>query len=668
MNFEANTRTPHLTVYRGIALTTGFLALFISPFLQSVVTDLVDPMLPRYLIAVISTTYVVASFRSQWVVAHMQQLMIPLAYGTGAWLLYLAHLNDFVPALAYSVFEVLVGGSIVFTGLRSLGLFLTITCGATLLLVQHAGTSALDKQMYLSTLVIVAALIFLVSYLRHGLDKELRATARLMQSVFTDSADALLLLRKGEIIGISDRSLELFGLATTTQLSQSLQELIDNRSRFLERSEDVQLNTDNKGSVWVEVVVSQVAGDNLELMRLTDIGQRKRAELELTQAVTAAEKALSVRQDLLTTVSHELRTPLNGVIGSARLLAVDLKGSSALDLIHLIERSGNRLLSSIDNILAYAELDSGTLTIQREPIDVRQCVEQVLNSVREQAQEKGLQLRAELDLDVTQRIGDAACINQVLERLLHNAVKFTKTGYVCLRVSTPAALATDPAAQAVEFTVIDSGIGIDPGMLKDIFESFTQADASDARRHEGVGLGLAICSRIANRMGGELQCVSELGQGTRFTFTLNLPLQPGTGAITMLADGPVLDNQTPNKHRVLLVEDNAINQKITLLMLDKLGYAADLAEDGFEAIEFCKKQYYDVILMDLQMPNMGGLEATQALRNQQATQATPIIALTANARSSDRERCLAAGMTDFLTKPAKLDTLGNRIEKYLSVS
>ena len=697
MNFEANTSTTHLTVYRGIALTTGFLAIFITPFLESVVTDLHDPLLPRYLVGVVAACYFVASFCSQWVIAHMQKLMIPFAYMTGAWLLYLTHVNDFVPAIAYSVFEILVGGSVVFISLRSLGLFLVFTCGTTMVLLQSAQAPDLHKEMYLSTLVIVALLIFLVSFLRHKLYKELRKSARLMQSVFNNSADALVLLEKGEVIGSSARSLEMFGLASADELSAHLQGLIVDRARYIDHGKDVLLKTRSDESLWVEVVVSKVNANQLELIRLTDVSERRKSELELTQAVTAAEKALSARRDLLTTVSHELRTPLNGVIGTARLLAMDCKDSSSLDLIHLIERSGNRLLASIDNILTYAELDSGTLDILREPFDLQDCVDRALASVAEQSQQKNLQLQTELAIDCTERVGDADRVSQVLERLLHNAVKFTKTGFVRLQVTMPVpqsaraahAGTNGPDTDRVEFTVIDSGIGIDPEMMQELFEGFTQGDATDARIYEGVGLGLAICSRLVNRMDGELHCSSDLGEGTKFSFSLSLPMQqqvlnqPLSNAQTsevraskvhsskVLAEEQTLQQMREQRReaaRVLLVEDNEINQKITLLMLEKLGYAADLAEDGFEAIEFCKTQAYDVILMDLQMPKMGGLEATAALRNQQATRSVPIIALTANAQSSDRERCIAAGMNDFLTKPAKLATLGDHIEKYLSVS
>ena len=670
MNVEANITTTTLQTYRGVALITGLVALLISPMLESYVENMVDPWVLRYLLGGVSLAFFAVSFYSSWVVANMQRLMVPFAYGAGAWLLYLTYLNDFVPAIAYSVFEILVGGSIVFVTLRSLGLYLCLICGTTLTLLQFAGAPALHKEMYVSTLVIVALLIFLFSYLRHDLQKELRASAKLMQSVFNNSADALLLLRGGEIISSSKRSLEMFNIVDAAGLAELLRDPIKERERFLDCSDDIRLTTNENRNVWVEVVVSAVDGSRLELMRLTDISERKQAELELTQAVAAAEQALSVRRDFLTNVSHELRTPLNGVIGTARLLAVDFKDSGALDLIHLIERSGSRLLASIDNIIAYAELDSGQLEIRAERLDLDDCVERALKSVREQAQHKDLQLQ--LDNSVTQslRVGDAECINQVLELLLQNAVKFTKTGYVKLQVTTPVGESTE----FVEFAVIDSGIGIDPGMLQDIFDSFKQVDASDSRHHEGVGLGLAICSRLAIRLDAQLHCSSELGQGTCFRFTLELPKLPelhdvasltsDTAATESSAERLPVSSQ-PVKPRVLLVEDNEINQKITLLMLDKLGYDADLAGDGLQAIDACKERAYDLILMDLQMPNMGGLEATQNLRNQRSTQTTPIIALTANARSTDRERCLAAGMNDFLTKPAKLDALGDRLQRHL---
>lgn len=672
-------------MYRWTALASGLVCLCIAPLLRSYVPDLVDPWILRTIIGLGYLVAVAMSFISPWSKQNFRLILVGLTYAITGWLILLNYLNQFTPALAYAIFELLIGGSIAFISLRSLSVYLASTCIAVTLLLQGVTTTDLHQEMYVSSLAVVALLVLLVNYWRSHLLQEAQESSLLMQSVFSNSADGLILLRAGQIEETSARSLTMLQVSSELELQERLKYYIDNRTTYRNHSKDVHFTDETGLDVWVEMVVTQAGAKNLELMRLTDIGSRKQAELELTRAATTAESALRARRDFLTTISHELRTPLNGVIGASRLLAADHVEGMGADLVDIIERSGRTLLGSIDNIIAFAELDSGDLALRQESLSIEHCINQALSGVREQAENKQIQLNVDFSTLANQwRTGDPVRLLQVLALLLDNSVKFTQQGSVQLNVSST----DNNQPELLTFELTDTGIGIEPEMCGQIFDSFTQADASDARQHGGIGLGLAICSRLVNCLGGRLACRSTLGQGSTFYFTIPLPTairteenpvsaqrtmaKPAAELVTTNANlsTPLTSStsSTANVARVLLVEDNEMNQKITLRMLDKLGYPADLAIDGEQAIIACQHKSYDLILMDLQMPNMGGLEATVALRSEEATQLTPIIALTANAQASDRERCLSAGMNDFLAKPAKLAILEERLHHYLEAS
>lgn len=655
-------------MYRWTALASGLACLILAPLLDNYVPDLVDPWVLR---TFVGTSYFVSlalSFVSRWVKDNFQIVMLWLTYAVTAWLIYLNHLNNFTPPIAYAVFELLIGGSIAFVSLRSLSVYLAATCITVALLVQNLVNPDLHIEMYISSLAVVAILVLLVNYWRSQLLQDAQESSLLMQSVFSNSADGLILLRSGQVEKASAQSLSMLNASNQDDIKERLADFIENRATYYNCSTDIHITHETGLNLWVEIVVTDAGANNLELMRLTDIGDRKQAELELTQAATTAESALRSRRDFLTTISHELRTPLNGVIGASRLLAMEHQDGSDADLISVIERSGRTLLASIDNIIAYAEMDSGDLALREETLSAQECVVQAVACVQEQADTKQLTIVIDCqDAASNPRTGDLIRIIQLLELLLDNAVKFTKQGSIKVSVKVK----DEHNPELLTFEVTDSGVGIEPELREHIFDSFTQADASDAREHGGIGLGLAICSRLVTRLGGRLGCRSVLGQGSTFYFTLPLPSASPASPDQKL---PIIEKpetnatQSVSMARVLLVEDNVMNQKITLRMLAKLGYQADLAEDGCEAITACQSQHYDLILMDLQMPNMGGLEATVALRGESATKQTPIIALTANAQASDRERCLSAGMNDFLAKPAKLDLLEERLQHHLAAT
>jgi signal transduction histidine kinase/CheY-like chemotaxis protein len=375
---------------------------------------------------------------------------------------------------------------------------------------------------------------------------------------------------------------------------------------------------------------------------------------ELAEALRRAEAATRAKSEFLAVMSHEIRTPLNGVLGTAQLLQLTPLDEEQRVCVDLIRRSGDGLLLIINDLLDFSKIESGRLELESQAFSVTSEASSLLALLRPTADSQGTALVGDLRADLpAQVVGDGLRLRQVLSNLLSNAIKFTRGGSVQLRVE---ALATTDTACTLRFAVEDTGIGIAADALPRIFEPFTQADSSTTRRYGGTGLGLAISARLVGRMGGRLEVDSAPGRGSTFHFTLTLALAPRAGANPRPAT-PHEEVRPLPPLRVLLAEDNAVNQALGLRLLAKLGLQVTLAVDGAEAVKKASEAEFDVVLMDLQMPQLDGLAATRAIRQLALPSQPLIVALTANAFSSDREACFAAGMDDFLTKPLRLDAL-----------
>ncbi|MEI6716050.1 MAG: PAS domain S-box protein, partial [Verrucomicrobiota bacterium] len=411
----------------------------------------------------------------------------------------------------------------------------------------------------------------------------------------------------------------------------------------------------------------------------TDIDDRKHAERVSAEARKVAEaaaktasEAARVKSDFLATMSHEIRTPMNGVIGVAELLADTPLNESQRGYVETIRTSGETLLTIINDILDFSKIEAGKFTLENVPFHLVQAIESVLSLLSVRAKEKGLELLMSLGESVPWMVtGDPTRFRQVLLNLAGNAIKFTSKGSVTIRVCQQEV----KGQRGIRVDVMDTGVGISAAAQAQLFQTFTQADASTTRRFGGTGLGLAISRRLVELMGGEIGLDSSVGEGSTFWFTLPLhdpdseQSKIGVGTQTDIAatDAPA---DGLNGVRVLVAEDNVVNQKIVTAMLGKFGCQFDVAQNGVEAVRFFQERSYDVVLMDCHMPEMDGYAATSEIRKVEANRSggkgrVPIIALTANALKEDLDRCMEYGMDAWLTKPVRPAELRDKIWLWL---
>jgi len=428
----------------------------------------------------------------------------------------------------------------------------------------------------------------------------------------------------------------------------------------------------------------------------TDIDDQKRSE-ELLEAAVAqrtvaleeararAEYAAQAKGDFLATMSHEIRTPMNGVLGMAHLMMDTPLNATQKGYLDTIQSSGQALLTIINDILDFSKIEAGKIDLYVEEFNVRSVVEECMDLVRPAAEQKQLRFSLEMAEQMPSRlIGDCGRIRQILLNLISNAVKFTAAGSVCVSVAREAG-----QANLLRFSVRDTGIGLSPQQVSNLFQAFTQADASTTRRFGGTGLGLSIAKRLVELMGGAIDVVSALGEGSTFWFTL--PLKPGkdltAGEARPETNGTRKDMFAGSRARVLVADDVATNQMVVTGILRQLGLRSDSVSNGAEAIAAIKTLPYDLVLMDVHMPEMDGLEATRRIRagesdagkpsaasndpasgrddRQGRHHRLPVIALTASAMPGDRQKFMEAGMDDYVSKPIMPAALVEILHKWL---
>ncbi len=417
--------------------------------------------------------------------------------------------------------------------------------------------------------------------------------------------------------------------------------------------------------VEVTAYAYQAAGELTMIAFYSDITARKQAETVLIRSKEMAEAASRAKSTFLANMSHEIRTPLNAISGMAHLIRRSGVTAEQAERLTKLDSASSHLMGIINDILDLSKIEAGRLVLEETVVDVGGIANNVISMIQDRANAKKIKITTEIEYIPYQLLGDQIRIQQAILNYVGNAIKFTEQGRVVVRMK----LAQDaPDSVMLRLEVEDSGIGITPEVLQKLFVSFEQADGSTTRKFGGTGLGLAINKRLAELMGGEVGAESQAGKGSLFWFTAKLKKGAAIQQQATYHSGEEAEAILRMNHagqRILLAEDEPVNREIVMMMLEDVGLIADIAQNGAEAVKLAGKNNYDLILMDMQMPVMDGLEATRQIRCIPKAGKVPIVALTANVFTEDRDACIKAGMNDFTTKPIDADSFYAVLAKWI---
>ena len=490
----------------------------------------------------------------------------------------------------------------------------------------------------------------------------------------------------GECVLVNDAYAKLVGANHEELLAQNFynitawatSQLIDDckiaLNEHCSRSRELSVVTSFGKTVWVEVKLIPTQLDNKPhlLFQFIDLTDRKRNEIELIRAKECAEAATRAKSEFLANMSHEIRTPMSAILGLTQVISKTPLTKDQRECVEKILESGRLLLSIINDILDLSKVEAGLLKLDKRSIYLRTIIESISTIMEVSAQEKGLKTRITIAENIPDYlVGDDLRLQQILINLTGNAIKFTKVGNITVNIVAPE---VTPESVLLRFEIIDTGIGIAANEIAKLFTPFTQVDTSTARRFGGTGLGLAICRRLVDLMGGEIGVESVEGEGSTFWFTARLGRCEDTNQSAVTLGQPSTWSLSPNLAQpfrlkglsILVVEDNSINQDVARRILEMEGAKVEIASDGTVAITLLQNftNRYDIVLMDVQMPVMGGYEATNHIRQKLRLSNIPIIALSAGVMTADRHEALAAGMDDFVPKPFNAEFLIITVAKH----